>query len=63
MSTNSFFLSSSKDFLNDSIAISLALDIGDLYWHDVDYPNDLDNAKLNINKIASKKTSTKLKIV
>ena len=39
------------------------LDIKDLYWHDVDYPNDLDNAKLNINKIASKKTATKLKIV
>lgn len=39
------------------------LDIKDLYWHDVDYPNDIDNAKLNINKIASKKTATKLKIV
>ena len=39
------------------------LDIKDLYWHDVDYPNDLNNAKLNINKIISKKKSSKLKIV
>ena len=40
-----------------------ALNINSLYWHDVDYPNDLNNAKLNINKISSKKTASKLKIV
>ena len=39
------------------------LNINNLYWHDVDYPNDLNNAKLNINKISSKKTASKLKIV
>ena len=32
-----------------------SIDIGDLYWHDVDYPNDLNNAKLNINLISSNK--------
>jgi|TARA_B110000438_G_C15758974_1_gene626414 L-glutamine-phosphate cytidylyltransferase len=39
------------------------LNINNLYWHDVDYPNDLDNAKLNINLISSKKKASKLKIV
>ena len=39
------------------------LDIKDLYWHDVDYPNDLNNAKINVNKISTKKKKTNLKIV
>ena len=30
-----------------------SLDIGDLYWHDVDYPNDLENARENSNIITS----------
>tara|TARA_B100001996_G_C18659851_1_gene592633 strand:+ start:1113 stop:1868 length:756 start_codon:yes stop_codon:yes gene_type:complete len=39
------------------------LDIRDLYWHDVDYPNDLNNAKINVNKISTKKKKANLKIV
>jgi len=40
-----------------------AIDIKNLYWHDVDYPNDLHHAKLNINKIISKQINPKLRIV
>jgi len=40
-----------------------AIDVKDLYWHDVDYPNDLNHAKLNINKITSKKPSSNLRVV
>ena len=39
-----------------------SIDIGDLYWHDVDYPNDLNNAKLNIDRISSNK-KTNLRVV
>ena len=41
----------------------MTTNIKDLYWHDVDYPNDLENAKININRISSGKKSSKLKIV
>tara|TARA_B100000900_G_scaffold56032_1_gene41858 strand:+ start:786 stop:1538 length:753 start_codon:yes stop_codon:yes gene_type:complete len=39
-----------------------SIDIGDLYWHDVDYPNDLNNAKLNIDRISSN-NKTNLRVV
>ncbi len=39
------------------------VDIKNLYWHDVDYPKDLNQAKLNINTIISKKIDSKLRIV
>ena len=39
------------------------VDIADMYWHDVDYPHDLENAKENILLISNKKSNTKLSIV
>ncbi|MEC9382223.1 MAG: phosphocholine cytidylyltransferase family protein [Thermodesulfobacteriota bacterium] len=39
------------------------IDIADMYWHDVDYPHDLENAKENILLISNKKSNTKLSIV
>ena len=39
------------------------VDINNLYWHDVDYPHDLENAKQNISIISNKKSNTKLNVV